>query len=118
MHTKELARNMRNDPTRAEFILWQKLRCRRLGVKFRRQKPLDGYILDFYCHPLKLGIEVDGNGHDPLRDQWRDSILALRGVFVIRFTNEEVLRRGLEVIEKITTVIAARRGEAFKRGQQ
>lgn len=100
-----LARKMRNNPTRAEFLLWQKLRCGRRGVKFRRQKMVMGYIVDFYCHKAKLAIEVDGSYHDVNRDKWRDSVLKERGITVLRFANETVIRDGLRVVAHIEEVI-------------
>src|SRR6266850_1876847 len=115
----ELARTMRRAPTRTEFLLWQKLRCKRRGFKFRRQKVVDGYILDFYCHAAKLGIEIDGRQHDPKRDAWRDSVIQHRGIVVMRFTNDEVLRDGLAVVAKIDmqlAAVAATRGESCKSG--
>ncbi|MFD2603727.1 endonuclease domain-containing protein [Flavobacterium suzhouense] len=58
---KELARQLRNGSTKAEIVLWQKLKRKQMyGYDFDRQKPVDNYILDFFCHDLMLGIEVDG----------------------------------------------------------
>jgi very-short-patch-repair endonuclease len=58
------ARSLRNNQTPAEQLLWSKLRSRGLsGFKFRRQHPIDHYILDFYCHEARLGIEIDGGHH-------------------------------------------------------
>ncbi len=55
---------MRNNMTKAEIILWSRLRMRQVdGWKFRRQQPIFDYIVDFYCHELKLIIEVDGEIH-------------------------------------------------------
>ncbi|TQO35558.1 very-short-patch-repair endonuclease [Arenibacter algicola] len=61
---KELARQLRNNSTKAEIILWQKLKGKQMyGYDFHRQKPVDNYIIDFFCHELMLGIEVDGYSH-------------------------------------------------------
>ena len=65
-----LARNMRNNPTESERILWKYLRQFRLeGLVFRRQHPIDFFIVDYFCHKIKIVIEVDGECH--LNDQTR-----------------------------------------------
>ena len=61
--TNDMAPALRQNATKAEAILWRCLRDRRMGVKFRRQCPVGDYILDFYCHSLKLCIELDGGVH-------------------------------------------------------
>ncbi|MBI1812296.1 DUF559 domain-containing protein [Candidatus Peregrinibacteria bacterium] len=100
------SREMRKKPTRAEEALWQALRYERLGVRFRRQYPLGGRILDFYCPSLNIAIEVDGSIHrsdaarkeDDLRYR---SLQEYLGVRTLRFTNEDVLRH----LETVLTVI-------------
>lgn len=86
------ARAMRREPTRAEDMLWQALRDRRLeGAKFRRQVPLESYILDFVCFDDRLIVEVDGWQHAENRgDQRRDAFFRSHGFRVLRFWNEEV----------------------------
>lgn len=60
----EYGRELRRTSTKAEKILWEHLRDKRMnGLKFRRQPPLDKYIADFYCHEKKLVIELDGSVH-------------------------------------------------------
>ncbi|MGO4558576.1 MULTISPECIES: endonuclease domain-containing protein [Phyllobacteriaceae] len=88
------ARSMRTDATKAENMLWQALRNRQLnGLKFKRQVPLDGYILDFACFEARLIIEVDGSQHAELqRDTVRDRHFETRGFGILRFWNEEVER--------------------------
>jgi very-short-patch-repair endonuclease len=91
-----LAERMRRNPTKAEFLLWKQLKKFRLtGFVFRRQHPIDFYIADFYCHRLKLVIEVDGEIHlaDPVRehDDSRTGELERLGIKIIRFTNKEVI---------------------------
>lgn len=83
---------MRVGSTKAEEMLWQQLKGRRIGgAKFRRQVPLKGFILDFVCFEQKLVIEVDGAQHaESQPDLRRDSILKLDGVRVLRFWNEEI----------------------------
>ncbi len=91
----EHAREMRKSPTNAEKYLWHHLRSDQLGIRFRKQHPIGGYILDFYCPKAKLGIEVDGPIHDdPMRqeaDDRRTDKLSDEGIFILRFKNEEVL---------------------------
>ena len=96
--------------TPAEKVLWDKLRSKALdGYKFRRQHPISKYITDFYCHSLKLVIEIDGNIHD-LEDQieydaGREFELQELGLKVLRFTNEEVLQSPEKVLNKILEFI-------------
>jgi very-short-patch-repair endonuclease len=83
---------MRADATKAENLLWQALRTRQLeGLKFRRQVPLDGRILDFVCFEAKLIIEVDGGQHsESAKDVNRDRHFESKGFRTIRFWNDEV----------------------------
>ncbi len=91
----EKARENRRRPTPAENKLWfEVLRDRRLsGLKFTRQKPLDHYIVDFYCAELMLAIEIDGDSHDGSRryDEARTRRLNALGVEVVRYANAEVM---------------------------
>ncbi|RWF06757.1 MAG: endonuclease domain-containing protein, partial [Mesorhizobium sp.] len=91
---RTFARTMRADATKAENILWQALRNRQLeGLKFKRQVPLDGYILDFVCFEAKLILEVDGGQHsESQRDAGRDRHFAMKGFRTVRFWNDEVVR--------------------------
>ena len=83
---------MRRDPTLAEAILWNALRRRHLGVRFRRQEPIGPFIADFVCRSHRVVVELDGASHDDLaRDQARDTWLTRNGWFVLRFDNEDVL---------------------------
>ncbi len=90
------ARELRKNATDAENLLWQLLRRNQLnGFGFRRQHPLGSYILDFYCHEVKLVIELDGGQHaenTQLRhDEKRSAWLKEQGITVLRFWNNEVL---------------------------
>lgn len=90
------ANALKREMTEAETILWGKLRARRLNeLKFRRQHPVGKFILDFYCHELKLAVEIDGSIHtiDEIqeRDAGRTYMLKEWEITVMRFTNEEVL---------------------------
>ena len=102
------AKNLRRDQTDAEALMWHLLRDHRFcGYKFRRQYPLAGYILDFYCHPAKLAIELDGGGHNSDEQQFYDrertKVLEGAGILVIRFWNHEVLKDLENVLEVIYT---------------
>ena len=105
---KEKARQMRKHPTQAERILWEQLKNRKLaGAKFRRQQPLAGFILDFYCDKFKLCVEVDGGIHQKLEqakyDTSRDEYLKDLGIRTIRFKNAEIendLSRVLKTLEE------------------
>ena len=88
-----LARDMRREMTTAEAILWTRLRRNGLGVNFRRQQIIDGFIADFYCHSAALAVEVDGATHEAEYDQERDRIFAEHGITTLRFTNQEVFIR-------------------------
>ena len=90
---REFARDLRKHPTRAEELLWERLRGSRFhGAKFRRQAPFDRFVVDFYCHAAKLIVEIDGKQHEWFSDydKERTEILERLGLHVIRFTNAEV----------------------------
>lgn len=92
-----------------EVVLWQAIRGRRLrGARFRRQHPIGPYILDFYCHELRLAVEVDGEGHehpDQMRhDRRRTDWLNRQGIAVHRIPAREVL----DQIEGVLAGLAAR----------
>lgn len=78
-----------------EVLLWERLRRHPLGLKFRRQHPVGPYVLDFYCPPAKVGIEVDGIAHEmgdrPERDEARDRWLGEQGIDVLRVPVAEIL---------------------------
>ena len=88
------ARELRRDMTPAEKLLWQELRANKLGVHFRRQQVIAGFIVDFYCHKVALVIEVDGDIHDLQKegDAKRDKALSELGLKIVRFRNEEILK--------------------------
>ncbi|WP_310189383.1 DUF559 domain-containing protein [Mesorhizobium sp. BE184] len=89
---RKFARAMRADATKAETMLWQVLRNRQLaGLKFKRQVPLDGYILDFACFDARLIVEVDGSQHaESAGDTERDRHFESQGFRTLRFWNDEV----------------------------
>jgi very-short-patch-repair endonuclease len=91
---RHFAKTMRADATVAENLLWQAVRNRQLeGFKFKRQVPLDGYILDFVCFEARLILEVDGSQHaDNTRDLVRDAFFRGQGFRILRFWNDEVVQ--------------------------
>ena len=101
----EKAKRMRKEYTEAEDILWQHLRNNQLHAKFRRQHPIDSYIVDFVSLQNKLIIEIDGNYHEVSEqkklDEERSNILKEIGFRVIRFTNEEVISSLEATLQKI-----------------
>ncbi len=89
-----VARRMRREMTAAEMMLWHAVRGNKLdGLHFRRQQVIDGFVADFYCHVANLIIEVDGEIHQTqvAEDRYREQAFALRGLRVVRFTNERIL---------------------------
>jgi len=103
---KELARQLRNNSTKAEIILWQKLKGKQMyGYDFHRQKPVDNYIIDFFCHELMLGIEVDGYSHQIIevfnKDVKKEGVMNMLGIHILRFSDEQVLKDTDNVIRAI-----------------
>lgn len=94
---------LRKKMTEAEKILWEVLKTKKLrGFKFRRQHPILKFILDFYCHESKLGIEIDGQVHNSKEqrfyDEDRTEILKEYDIKIIRFHNNEIIEN-LEVVK-------------------
>ena len=107
---KHASRDLRNNMTDAEKMLWSKLRNKQIwGVQFYRQKPLLNYIVDFYCPFANLVIECDGSQHYTENgleaDRVRDEALAQLGLKVLRFDNLQVLNEIDAVVEKVFDVI-------------
>ncbi|WP_220636234.1 endonuclease domain-containing protein [Georgfuchsia toluolica] len=100
---REFRRDLRKNATDAERRLWQRLRGGQLaGVKFRRQHPFDGYVLDFVSLEKRLIVELDGGQHlDSARDRVRDCRLMSAGFRVLRFWNNDVLEQTDAVVEAI-----------------
>jgi len=97
------ARELRRNSTDAERFLWQHLRLRQInGERFRRQRPVGPYILDFVCLEKKVAVEVDGGQHNGavFRDHRRDEWLRRRGYTVLRFWNHEVLTQ-IDVVKEV-----------------
>ncbi len=98
------ARSLRRELTPAEKILWAALRGRRFDkLKFRRQFPVGGYILDFYCHELMLGLEIDGETHlgKETHDARRQATIEAAGIKIVRFWNTDVYDDFEAVLEAI-----------------
>jgi very-short-patch-repair endonuclease len=100
------ARDLRKHLTDAEQLLWQCLRGKQLdGFKFRKQHPIERYVLDFYCPAVCLAIELDGGQHnsdaDRLADAERTRWLNQRGIRVLRFWNHDVMENLRGVLEVI-----------------
>ena len=126
----KFAREMRRNPTETEKLLWNILRKFRLkGYIFRRQHPIDIFIADFYCHKLKLIVEVDGPIHEDEQameyDDGRSAELEKYGIKIIRFTNDQVLQDQDAIVNHINKFILSspspsplgegdRGGEAFR----
>src|SRR5690606_36582114 len=102
------AKEMRKNPTKAESIIWNELRTKKVGYKFRQQHPIDTYIVDFVCLSKKLIIEVDGEVHQYQLEKDGERELLLKekkGFKVLRFTNEEVINNLQNVVSKIRSIL-------------
>ena len=103
------AEELRNRMTPSEEILWKFLHINEWKLKFRRQHPIANWVVDFYCHPIKLVIEVDGDVHEAedvkTNDEGREKYLKKLGLTVLRFKNEDVFKNRKAVLEKISESI-------------
>jgi very-short-patch-repair endonuclease len=104
------ARVLRSNMTQPETILWSRLKSKNIyGYKFRRQQPIFDYIIDFYCHELKLIVEVDGEIHALIEnadsDKKRENMLRTNGYHILRFTNFDIHNDIETVIDKIKEYI-------------
>ena len=101
---KEKARQLRNDSTKTEILLWTFLKGRQLrGYDFHRQKPIDEYIVDFFCSELMLAIEIDGVSHigKEMYDTERQNRLEKLGVRFLRFKDDDVFYNCDYVVKEI-----------------
>ena len=107
---KDLSRQLRNNSTLSEVLLWNQIKASQmLGYQFNRQKPLNNYIVDFYCKKLNLVIEIDGNSHGfediyP-NDIKRQSILESMNLVFLRFDDLEIKRDIMNVLQVIEDYI-------------
>jgi very-short-patch-repair endonuclease len=105
---KIYARQLRRDETDTEKTMWKLLRDRRFfGFKFRRQHVIAGFISDFYCHKVKLIVEIDGWVHNKRKDydNARDMILKLKGYSIIRFSTDDVVENLSGVCRKLESAL-------------
>jgi very-short-patch-repair endonuclease len=112
--TQLRARQLRNDATDCERILWRYLRMRQLaGFRFRRQVPIGQYIADFGCIEARLIVEVDGGQHQGSgHDETRDALLSEKGFKVLRFWNNQVLQETEAVLEGILGALGSSSGKS------
>ena len=108
LRQERIPQQLRQAATDAEHLLWQRLRGRQLGVKFRRQHPFNGFVLDFVCLEARLVIELDGGQHaeNQAADADRDRQLRQAGFRVLRFWNNQVLQETTAVLEVILAALA------------
>ena len=104
------SRQLRQEMTIPERLLWGKLRSHRLfGLQFRRQHPIGPYVVDFYCSKAELVVEIDGRSHrgQEILDRQRQEFLEQYGLRVIRFSNDRVINRLTDVVRAIAEVCQA-----------
>lgn len=108
------ARSLRRNMTREERHLWYDFLCN-YPVRFRRQKPVLDYILDFYSPAVQLGVELDGSQHVEeeqfIYDMERTHLLSKEGIVLLRFTNREIWESFRGVCERIDQVVKQRMAE-------
>ena len=104
---KEYAKQLRNNSTLSEVLLWQKIKNKALGVQFHRQVPIKEYIVDFYCNELMLAIEIDGDSHlyKYEYDQKRQGELELLGITFLRFSDFDVKQNMFSVALALEHVV-------------
>lgn len=106
---KQTRKKLRNNMTKAEVILWSKLRGKQLGYKFRRQQGIGKYVVDFCCPELKLIIEVDGETHglssQIRKDKERQNFFEGMGFIVQRYSNDDVIKNLNGVMDNLVDVI-------------
>ena len=111
--TNALARKLRREMSPPEIKLWQALRTRPAGLKFRRQHPSRPYVADFYCHEARLVVEVDSEAHErgdrAVRDAVRDQWCASRGLQTMRISAREITRDTDAALRGIVSLAATRR---------
>jgi len=108
LRQNRIPQELRNAATDAERYLWQFLRGKQLGVKFRRQHPFSDYVLDFVTIEARLVVELDGGQHSEAaaKDAERGRQLAAAGFRVLRFWNNQVFRETGAVVEMIMSALA------------
>ena len=113
------ARKLRREMTKEERHLWYDFLCR-YPVRFRRQRPMLDYIMDFYCPKVQLGVELDGGQHasgEQLEyDMERTHRLSKMGIFILRFTNREIWQNFSGVCQMIDRTVEDRLCSRFPEG--
>ena len=119
MEIFQIAERLRRDTTATERIIWDRVCKNQLGTRIRRQHPIWKFIADFYCHEVKLVIEIDGGIHlrseNKEYDISREIILKEFQIEILRFTNDEVINEPGLVIEKIKRTIELLRLESAQK---
>ena len=102
---RSLGRELRTDGTKSEAFLWQLLKNKQTGYRFNRQKPILRYIADFYCHELRLVVEVDGESHNIggrwEHDRQRDKEMSAIGLRVVRIWDHDVISNPFGAAQQI-----------------
>jgi very-short-patch-repair endonuclease len=107
--TIQAAKLLRENMTKCERILWERLKGKQIdGFRFRRQHPIDFFIADFYCHPARLVVEIDGGIHKKKKDydEGRTTEMEKYGIKVIRFSNDQIITNldyVIDIIKKTVT---------------
>ncbi len=113
LHDHSNAKRLRKQMTPPEIALWLALRANEEGLRFRRQHAAGPYVLDFYCAPARLAIEVDGEAHNhgnrPERDAARDAWLVAQYIRVLHYPAREMLTNLDDVFRQITSIALQRR---------
>jgi len=109
-------KDLRKRMTRAEILLWSKLRAKQIGYKFRRQHSIGSFVVDFYCSACNLVIEIDGYSHadDQInkKDLIKEKYLNEKGFIVVHFEESEVLKGVDNILEQIWTVCGQAEGKS------
>ena len=110
---REFTKQLRNNSTLSEVLLWKQIKGKALGVEFKRQVPMLEYSVEFYCQEIGVAIEVDGNIHDfrYLEDAQRQQEIEKYGVIFIRFSNEEIKNNMFSVILSLESKIEELKAE-------
>ena len=122
MEIFQIAERLRRDMTATEKIIWDRVCKNQLGVRIRRQHPVWKFIADFYCHEVRLVIEIDGGIHllpeNKEYDISRDIILKEFQIEILRFTSDEVIKETSLVIERIKSTIEKLKQQRLHRSNQ
>lgn len=111
---KDRRRELRQNSTPAEKVLWKTLRNSKLGVKFRRQYSVGGFVIDFYCPKLKIAIELYGSVHRTQSskdyDDYREKYLSAGGIKMIKVWNNQIINNPNVIISCISPLLTKERG--------